>query len=146
MNNHVEGFLIKFAGTLVILYLILGYAFRITFLEVLLLTTVLVGLSYWLGDLFILSRTNNVFAAIVDFVVAWGVIYLFIRMMTPVGNVLNPSLLATTLIIMFEVFFHRYMIRNVLRNGKAVNQKVDFQTEFAKEFYTENIREKNKRD
>lgn len=57
--KHVKALLIKFIASFVLLYIVLGVMYTMTFGEVFLLSLVLGIVAYLIGDLFILPRTNN---------------------------------------------------------------------------------------
>lgn len=74
--EHVKALAIKGIMTIVILYLILGLGFNFSFENTLFITIVLGAVSYLLGDLFILPKTNNITATLADLGVAFLVVWL----------------------------------------------------------------------
>lgn len=154
MNKHVTAFLIKFVATFGVLYLVLGFSYGLTFTQVLLLTAILGVVAYVVGDLFILSKSNNTVATIADFAMGWAIIYLFLETATALDNTFTASLLATVVLSLFEIFFHMYLARNVLPNrpNQAGDRNLRYQTEASEEFEVRNFqtdrdreREKNRK-
>ena len=133
--KHVKALLIKFVGSLVLLYIILGLMFEMTFGEVFFLTAVLGILAYLIGDMLTLPRTNNTMATIADFVLTWAIIYWFYDSMTVADNEFTASLIAAIVVGLFEIFFHRYVASNVLPNDRndSTTTNLQYQTETADE-------------
>lgn len=73
--NHFSLILSKFVAMLVLLYIILGIIFGVNFMSVFWVTLTFSIVSYLIGDLLILPRTNNMVASVVDFVMSFAVIY-----------------------------------------------------------------------
>ncbi|WP_279401869.1 DUF2512 family protein [Piscibacillus salipiscarius] len=86
--NHMKLLAIKLASCFVLLYLILGFGYDVSFGNVLMISVVLTLVSY-LGDAFILPRTNNTVATITDFILAYVVIYFMLDMLTIGGDLLR---------------------------------------------------------
>ncbi|MFS0673491.1 YndM family protein [Ornithinibacillus sp. 179-J 7C1 HS] len=139
--KHVKALLIKFVGSLILLYLILGLIYGMDFGEVFLLSLVLGVAAYVIGDLLILPRTNNTIATIADFGLAWAIIYWFTDTMTPADNPIIASLIAAIAVGIFEAFFHSYLANHVLPNeDKGTVEKprnYQYQTEFSEELTEE---------
>lgn len=148
--KHVKAFAIKFVATLTLLYIVLGLMFGMSFGEVFVLTAVLGVTAYLIGDLLILPRTNNTIATIGDYVLTWGIIYMFIDAMT-IGYPLGTLFVATLGVVIFEVFFHRYLANNVLPNKteRPLARNLQYQTEVSEELTdtdTDIVTEENKRN
>lgn len=60
--NYLKAIAIKFLATLVLLYVILGLFYDMSFTNVFLISLVLGLASYLIGDLFLLAKTNNTIA------------------------------------------------------------------------------------
>jgi hypothetical protein len=142
--KHVIAFAIKFVVSLVLLYLILGGIRDITFGDVFLITAVLGVLAYVIGDLFILPRTNNTIATIADFGLALVVIWFMVNMMTYADTgFFGRSLMAAIGVAIFEMFFHRYLSKNIIQendsNGRKRHGNLEYQTEYAEEIHPDSI-------
>jgi hypothetical protein len=78
---------IKFVATLVLLYVILGAIGGLSFGSVLLITVVLGLVSYMVGDMLILAKTNNMTATMADLGLAFVLIWLMAASFTDGGIV-----------------------------------------------------------
>ncbi|TFJ92673.1 YndM family protein [Lentibacillus salicampi] len=115
-----------------------------------LLTT---GLSFLLGDLFVLRRFGNITASIADFPLAflsiWLLGSLFIEASIPIAT---TSLMAAFFLTCCEPFIHTYMTENLeeerFEESEASPRTGQLQTEFAKEFESEDLTDdhENRRD
>lgn len=144
--KHLKALLIKFVATFVLLYIILGLMYEMTFGEVFLLSAVLGVAAYLIGDMLILPRTNNAIATIADFGLAWLIIYRFADAMTLDDNVFTASLLATVGVALFELFFHRYLATNTLpnRGNNDAKRNLQYQTEISDELGNTQVDNKDK--
>lgn len=144
--KHVKAFSIKFISTLVLLSLILMVLFNLPFTNVFMITVVLGVVAYVIGDMFILSRTNNLVATLSDFGLAFFVIWLMSENFTYRGNTVMISLIASIGVLIFEYFFHKYIIQNFMQEAKSNprQEKLQFQTEMAEEFHPSNKPDKDK--
>ncbi|WP_339228456.1 YndM family protein [Oceanobacillus sp. FSL K6-2867] len=137
--KYIGPLIIKFILTTVIVSIVLGLFFNVSFAGVVTTSVLLTGLAF-LGDVLVLPLIEKSTALIGDFFLAW-VVVLFIGNMlfnaaVPIGS---ASFTTAAAVIAGEVFFHRYMRREVLRNVKNSQNKVVylpkryFQTEFSSE-------------
>ncbi|MGM0845124.1 MAG: YndM family protein [Bacillota bacterium] len=135
--KHLKAFFIKFTACFALLAIILGGIYGVTLGEVFLISVVLSAVSYAAGDLFLLPRSNNTTASLADFGLAFIIIWAMLANMTPVENVLFPSIVAAAGTAVFEFFYHKYLYRSGLgeRGGTAdaVQEKLQFQTETSEE-------------
>ncbi|WP_188205950.1 YndM family protein [Alkalibacillus aidingensis] len=107
--NHFKLIITKCIASLILLYAILGFVYDVTFMNVLLITLVLGAISYIIGDLFILLRTNNTVATISDFILSFVVVYFMLSFMIPGGPLFGASLFAAIGVTVFELFFHMFV-------------------------------------
>ncbi|WP_379969263.1 YndM family protein [Ectobacillus sp. sgz5001026] len=107
----MKAFLVKFVASLALLYIVLGLIYGMSFRNVFLITFVLGVSSFILGDMIILRRTNNIIATIADFGLAFVVIWLMSKNVMYGSHVFVPSLIATVGVTLFEIFFHKYIVR-----------------------------------
>ncbi|WP_197482175.1 YndM family protein [Oceanobacillus sp. Castelsardo] len=148
--RHIKALAIKFMTILIILYSLLAIFESATLGEFLLISALVTGIAYIIGDLFILPRFNNVVATIADFGLAfvgiWVLSSMFIYPTTPIGIV---SGFAAFFIAISEALFHVYMKEKVLK--KQYNHREPFsvlntrlQTEFSEEEDIDYIKKVNK--
>lgn len=109
--RHIIAFLFKFLSTLVVLGIILGVVFGYSIADVFMITTVLSVIGYVLGDLFLLRRTSNVIATTADFGLAFIVILFLSTAVTNEAYLYTASLLAASMVTIFEFFYHRFVPR-----------------------------------
>lgn len=134
--KHVKAFLLKFISCLVLLYIILGLYYGMSFGMVFLISLTLGAASYILGDFLVLPRTNNFIATITDFVLAFLVIWSLSISLTLRENLVTMSLVAATGVALFEILFHRYMANRIITNMKTSSARprpLQFQTEASEE-------------
>jgi hypothetical protein len=134
--RHLKAFLLKFTACFALLAIILGGIYGVTLGEVFLISVVLGAISYAAGDLFLLPRSNNTTASLADFGLAFVVIWAMMANVTPVENVLVPSLIAAAGVAGFEFFYHKYLYRSVLEDNREAEQvqgNLQFQTEASEE-------------
>jgi hypothetical protein len=133
--RHVLAFLIKFLSTLVVLGIILGVVFGSSIADVFTISIVLSIIGYTLGDLFLLRRTSNVIATSADFGLSFIVIWLVSSAVTNEAYLYTSSLLAASMVTIFEFFYHRIVPRRDDKRqatNQNANQKINrsqFKTE-----------------
>ncbi|MDQ1002327.1 uncharacterized BrkB/YihY/UPF0761 family membrane protein [Neobacillus niacini] len=133
--KHVKAMAIKFVSSLVLLSLILGLLYDMSFGNIFLITLVLGVAAYLIGDLLILPRTNNTVATIADFGLAFLIIWLMSRSLTYGDNHFSMSLIAAIGVALFEYMFHKYVANNVLKDqgGQQQTRQLQYQTEASEE-------------
>jgi len=132
--KHVRALAIKFISSLVLLYMILGVAFDMSFGNVFLISLVLGAVSYLIGDLFILPKTNNTIATIADFGLAFLLIWLIGDSITYGDDIVTAAFASAVGVALFEYFFHKYM-DNIILKQEANNRisTLRYQTEASEE-------------
>jgi hypothetical protein len=133
--KHVKALAIKFVSSLVLLSLILGLLYDMSFSNIFLITLVLGVAAYVIGDLLILPRTNNTVATIADFGLAFLIIWLMSRSLTYGDNHFSMSLIAALGVALFEYMFHKYVANNVIphKGGQQQTRPLQYQTEASEE-------------
>jgi uncharacterized BrkB/YihY/UPF0761 family membrane protein len=133
--KHVKALAIKFVSSLVLLSLILGLLYDMSFGNIFLITLVLGVAAYLIGDLLILPRTNNTVATIADFGLAFLIIWLMSRGLTYGDNYFSMSLIAALGVALFEYMFHKYVANNVVKDqgGQQQARPLQYQTEASEE-------------
>lgn len=140
--KHIGPLFIKFLMSLAVTTIILGLIYNVTFGDILFISILLTGISYFLGDLFILPRYGNTVATIADFgvtfIATWLLGIMVIERIIPLGI---ASFFVALFISLGEILFHRYMESSILgthhsqhRNKKFLQKTNNvYQTEFAEE-------------
>lgn len=135
--KHIRALAVKFLASLVLLYVILGLMYNMSFTNVFLISLVLGLASYVIGDLFLLPKTNNTIATLADFGLAFMIIWILGESLTYGESLLLASLISAAGIALFEYFFHKYVAGNVLGDGERQYRKTNYQyqTEASEELY-----------
>jgi len=135
--DHVKAVVIKFIGTLFLLFIVLGLAFNYSFVHIFTLSLLLGVISYILGDLLLLARTSNLLATCSDFALALLLTWFYLANVTNANNFLFlVSFITAAGIALFEAFFHRYLITRVIKDSyqtKRVNHSLQYQAEASEE-------------
>lgn len=134
--KHVKALLIKFISTFVLLYVILGLFYGMETGNIFLLSLVLGLVSYIIGDMLILPRTNNTTATLADFGLSLLVIWFMSESFTRGDNLFTVSLLTSLAVTLFEYFFHKYISNNVTKEDNQTPKQstnLRFQTEASEE-------------
>lgn len=133
--SHLRALALKFIASLVLLYIILGLFYGMSFGNVFTISLVLGIISYIVGDLILLPRTSNTVATITDFALAFMVIWFMGVNMVFRGNLFTMSLIGALGVAAFEYFFHRYIANNVFSNGTLNRSQgqLQYQTEISEE-------------
>ncbi|MFD2922985.1 YndM family protein [Halobacillus naozhouensis] len=136
--KHIKALLIKFVMVTAVLWIVLGGFYDVSFADILTTSVLLTATAYLIGDLFILPKMGNTAATIADFGLAlagtWILGAFLFEAPVPLGT---ASLISAILIAVGEMFFHRYMEKNILPNHPAntndernFSQQGNLQTEF----------------
>ncbi|WP_080873592.1 YndM family protein [Oceanobacillus timonensis] len=136
--KYILALFIKFALTTGILWITLGMVLNISFSN-LMITSLILTVAAFAGDMLILPKIGNIAAAVGDFALAYLVIW-------GVGSFLYDSLLsvdAAALITAFfitisELVYHRYLRHFVFDHADKNENHVhpgNMQTEASEEFY-----------
>ncbi|GAB3796103.1 DUF2512 family protein [Virgibacillus kimchii] len=112
--EHGKALLIKGLLTLVVLYLVLGLGFGMSFVNVLITTVVLGAISYAVGDLGVLPKNGNIIATISDLGLTLVVVWIMGVMLTGIdmGTMAGAALTSAVILAVGEYFFHHYIMRN----------------------------------
>lgn len=145
--NHVKALSFKFVLVTAILLPMLLIFDNATPFIVLLMSLLLTGASYLIGDLLILPRTSVFTATVADFVLNFAAIallsFLFIEQPYPLGIVAG---FASFFIACGEGFFHRYMIDHVLGLKRENPEPLLTQSRYLTEIAEENQVRKNRNE
>ncbi|RLL43580.1 DUF2512 family protein [Oceanobacillus piezotolerans] len=116
MKKHAKALAIKGVMTLIVLYLVLGLSYGMSFGNVLLVTLVLGLVSYGLGDLYILPKSSNVTATLADFGMVFLIIWLLGMAVTDLslGTISQQALISALVMAAGEFIFHIYILKKGL--------------------------------
>lgn len=143
---YMKALFMKFLMITAVLWVVLSLIYDVSFSDVLITSVVLTAVGY-VGDVFILPKIGNVWAAISDFVIAYAVIYFLGSYIYEQPLALGTAAFISALILMVgELLLHRYMHTNIFEPRKSnPNEKVGYynrtnlQTEFAEEVEIESF-------
>ena len=138
--THIKLFALKFVVTLLILGIVLGAGFDVAFGNVFLITLVLTVASYLIGDLMVLSKSNNAGATGADFIISFAVIYLMTDALTVGDDVFAATAISTISLAIFEYFFHQSVARS-LDQEKAENRSDEKKPNATRQLQTESSEE-----
>ena len=144
--THLKLLALKFALTLGILFIILGLGFDVSFGNVFLISLVVSVLGY-VGDVTILSKSNNTMATAGDFVLCFAVIYFMTDALTVGDDVFEATLISAVSLAIFEYFFHQSVARSFDQEKKEnheVRSTDQLQTEASEELFPYNQEDKGK--
>ncbi len=111
--KHIYALLIKFVMIVIITWIVLGMLTNLRFGDILYISAAVTILAYIIGDLLILSATNNTVATLSDFVLALVVIYLFNFLWTTNQISFRDAFITAVLIGLGEWFYHKYVSNKV---------------------------------
>src|SRR5690625_1522526 len=74
--HYVKALLLKWVMVTAILWIVLGGFFGVSFINIFTIGVLVTGISYLVGDLLILSRSENWVATIADFVLTFAIVWL----------------------------------------------------------------------
>ncbi|MFJ5770510.1 YndM family protein [Psychrobacillus sp. NPDC093180] len=148
---HIKAFLMKLVVTTAVLWVILGLFYKVNFTDILITSIVLTVVGF-LGDLFVLPRIGNVLASITDFVLAMVVVWVLGSSIFDERIALGTASFISALILMMgELFLHRYMESHIFEpqitnpeEKTGYYQRTNLQTEFAEEVDVDEISRETK--
>jgi|SRR5690625_4524492 len=132
--KHAKLLIIKWIATFVLLYLVLGLGYGIGLGSIFTISLLSI-FTYYVGDVLIFQRTNNFFATVTDFIVNYVAIYLLLNVIGFRGDALIASFFSTTLITIYELFFHLYVAEHFsLTDYDRIDlHRYDYMTEISEE-------------
>lgn len=147
--KHVRAMVLKFILVTGALFLTLGLIYGVSFAYILFFSAVITGISYYVGDMFILPKSNNTIATLADFGLCYLKVAFMLYTFVPGLPIWTASLFAAAAIAVGEFFFHKYMEVNVLGEGETAAENPNnflLQTEFAEEPDIIDINKKRKKE
>ncbi len=122
--KHIYALVIKFIMITVVTGIILGSLAALNFTDILYISAAVTIVAYIIGDLLILSATNNTVATISDAVLALVVIYMFNLLWNTNVISLSDALITALVIGLGEWFFHKYVARKVFPNTPSEGNNI----------------------
>ncbi|MFJ7827384.1 YndM family protein [Psychrobacillus sp. NPDC096623] len=137
---YMKAFLMKFVMITLVLWVVLGIFYDVSIPDIL-VTSVVLSVVGYVGDIFILPKIGNVWATISDFVLAYAVIYFLGSTIYEQPMALGSAAFISALLLMIgELYLHRYMHTNIFEPKKSnpdektgYYNRTNLQTEFADE-------------
>jgi hypothetical protein len=114
LMKHIGAILLKYVMVAVILEIVLGWLTGNSFTNILVISAAVTVVSYLVGDLLILAKSNNTITTIFDGVVTLIVLLLFNYARGYSILTFTTALISTVVLAVGEIFFHRFVVRNVL--------------------------------
>ncbi len=137
--DHVKAIGIKWTFTIVILLSLLTIFEAATFQQILLISLIVTGVTYVVGDLIVLPSFGNIVTTIIDFGLAflsvWMLSALFIEQ---TATIVLIAAGAAYFFSMCEALFHAYMKEKVLPKKRGIVipfPNMRLQTEFSEEMH-----------
>lgn len=109
--KHLRNLIIKFLVVLIVLEIVLSLLTNLNFMDIAYVSLAVTLLSYFIGDLLILPKTNNTVATAADLALSFVTILLFDALIP--GGVITPidALWSSLALALGEWFFHKYLAR-----------------------------------
>jgi|SRR5690625_1672083 len=144
MEGHLKALGIKFIIVATIIMSLFGIFYQLTFTNLLMLSLLITGLSYGVGDLIVYPRLGNLWATVIDGLFYFGTILLLSFVMIGISFPITITVLAATYFLTIaEPLFHTYMKERVyriedddLRTGFPIG---DFQMEASEEISEQQV-------
>ncbi|WP_106495858.1 YndM family protein [Lentibacillus sp. Marseille-P4043] len=132
--DHLKALGIKFIVIAITVFSIFGIFYNATLVNMFWISLLVTGISYLIGDMFILRKFGNVAATIADFPLTflslWALGSLFIEGSLPM---ITLSLLGAFFITICEPFIHAYIDENFSFERHDLRTMNQIQTEFSEE-------------
>jgi uncharacterized membrane protein len=117
--KHVINLMIKFLMVSLVLFITLNYLTDLSLGQILFVSILVTIPAYFIGDIFILRRTNNTIATIADIGLTFVILYLAnyfidntLNYVNNIGDIsMMDALIASIFVGVGEWFFHKYVIR-----------------------------------
>lgn len=139
--QYTKAFFIKLAMTIVMLWIVLGLFFGVSFGNILLIGAILTIVAF-LGDVFVLPKVGNITAAAGDFLLAFFSVWALGAILFGQSlAVFSAAFLSALFIGAGELFYHRYFKDHVMEKGQEPQKNRVYnyrtgatQTEFSHDF------------
>ncbi|QQK77275.1 YndM family protein [Salicibibacter cibarius] len=131
--RYVGALIIKLLMITLMLWVFLGVFGGISLANILLVSVLLTGVSFLVGDLYVLKNFGNTLATVVDFVFIWVGLWALGAALFPFEGLVLYCITSAFFIAAGEGFFHLYMEKIVLTETESNLGRTstrDLQTEF----------------
>ncbi|AXF55921.1 YndM family protein [Salicibibacter kimchii] len=131
--RYVGALIIKLLMITLVLWVLLGFFGGVSFANILLVSVLLTGVSFLVGDLYVLQNFGNTLATVVDFALTGAGLWVLGAVLFPFEGLVLYCIVSAFGIATGEGFFHLYMERFVLNNPESSSGDTstrDLQTEF----------------
>lgn len=119
--KHIVALLIKYTAISAVLLMVLGIFQHVSIPRILLISLLITGTAYLIGDLFVLPKYGNIIATIADFGLSFLGIWVLTYFLTDIDlnrNISFSAFWSALLISVVEIFFHVYMKKVVLHEDE----------------------------
>ena len=118
--EHIKNLVIKFIMCTVMLLVVLGLFFGVSFTNILWTSVILTVVSYLLGDILILPKGGNLIATVSDLVLAFLAVWVVgMYLYDPDVNLIPASIVSAIVIAVGEWFFHNYVKKQIREDKPA---------------------------
>jgi hypothetical protein len=119
--NHVKAFAVKAIMTLAVLSLVLGLGFRISAESIAIITVLFGAISYGIGDMAVLHKTNNFITTAADLALTMVIVFIVVIWYEGLngGLAASAAFISAMMVAVGEYFYHFYIIRNKLGAAKS---------------------------
>lgn len=112
--KHLLAVFIKLFVDAVLIGIFLNYLTGLSFLMISVIIILVAAITYTVGDLWILPKTNNTIATFSDLIMSFIIIYAFRFFSVYHSITITSALICAALVGISELFFHKYMAISVL--------------------------------
>ena len=119
--KHITAILIKYVMVAIILEIVFMFMASLSFWKILLIAAAVTVIAYFICDVLILSKTNNITATICDAVLSFIIIYAFYFTSTFGSITFLNAIVSAIIIAIGDWFFHKYMVKSILVDPKRSN-------------------------
>lgn len=118
--KHLTALFVKFVMVAIILELVLSILSSLSFTQILYISVAVTLVAYFIGDLLILSISNNIVATIADAGLIFLTIYTFNYARTYRTISFSDALIAAVITCAGEWVFHKYVARRVFPDREEI--------------------------
>ncbi|WP_209121046.1 DUF2512 family protein [Alkalihalobacillus sp. BA299] len=134
--KHIRPLIIKFIVAAILLFFVLTIGVTVPVGHVIVITAIYTLFSYFIIDLFVLPRMNNMLTCLIETAIAFLFIYLYSSTFFA-SPLLGPAVISAIGIGAGEWYFHKYMGMYVfvgeLEDTAVIPTHANLQTEIAEE-------------
>ncbi|ALX49313.1 YndM family protein [Lentibacillus amyloliquefaciens] len=146
---HLKALGIKAIAIGITIFSLFGIFYNANLTNLFWVSVLTTGLTFLIGDLFVLRRFGNLTASVVDFPLAFLTIWLLCGMFIEASfPVISVALIAAFFITCCEPFIHTYLNENLeaerFEERKREPEAGRLQTEFSEEFDSDRLEDKKK--